>query len=758
MPFSAGSRIGPYEILAPLGAGGMGEVYRAKDVRLGRDVAIKVLPEAFAQDAARLARLEREARTLAALSHPNIATIFGLEDVGGAPHLVLELVDGETLAHRLRQGPLPVPEAIAICIQIAAAVEAAHERDIVHRDLKPGNVMVNAAGRVKVLDFGLAKSGTESGPDDLSRFPTRALATGHTQAGVILGTAAYMSPEQARGLQIDRRSDVWSFGCVLYECLAGRAAFAGPTVSDTIARILEHEPDWGVLPLSTPVHVRALLRRCLQKEAAERPRDIRDVRLALEGAGAGVAPDDASRETSIAVLPFAHASGPEDEHFADGITEDILNALSQFDGLRVAARTSSFAFKGRQEDLRLIGEKLNVAMLLEGSMRRAGNRLRITVRLVKAADGYQLWSERYDREMADVFELQDEIANAVAAKFKLILAVGTERARARRGTRSLEAYDLFHKGRALQVRRGQGVIEAIACFEQAIAIDPDYADALATMSDSYRLMATYGMAPPDEVMPKAKAAAQRALALDADVAEAHATLADIHAQYDRDYRGAERSWQRAIAIDPRHTRARCERALWSFGFGGLSDDEATSEMRRAIDDDPLNVWAAAMHSLLLGMVGGHDAAIAEAQRSVGIDPGAFVAQWSLVRSYVMAGQSSRAVDCAAPLLSRFGRHHILLGDLATAYAGLQNHEAARAVYDELEARSRLEFVAPSWLSVAAAAAGLTEMAMELAMRAVERRDPMAVMGPMLRYWDLLRPLPGYQELIRKLAFVRPGAA
>src|SRR5262245_56972681 len=285
MTIPSGSRLGPYEIAAPIGAGGMGEVYRARDTRLGRDVAIKVLPAAFAQDAERLARFQREAQILATLNHPHIAQIHGLEEAGDTRALVLELVEGTTLSERLTRGPIPVPEALDVCRQIALGLEAAHESGVIHRDLKPGNIKITAAGEVKVLDFGLAKGAPGSGSSsdlDLTHSPTRTQAA--TQAGVVLGTAAYMSPEQARGKPVDRRTDIWSFGCVLYECLTGRQVFEGETISDMIARILERDPDWSALPGRTPARIRELLARCLEKDAKKRLRDIGDARIEIESA------------------------------------------------------------------------------------------------------------------------------------------------------------------------------------------------------------------------------------------------------------------------------------------------------------------------------------------------------------------------------------------------------------------------------------------------------------------------------------------
>ncbi|MFN8547186.1 MAG: protein kinase [Candidatus Eisenbacteria bacterium] len=496
MLLGVGSRLGPYEIVAPLGLGGMGEVYRARDTRLLREVAIKGLTSAFSGDPERLARFEREAQLLAALNHPNIGGIFGLEEKEGTPYLVLELIEGESLAARLAEGALPLREALRVGAETAAAIEAAHERGIVHRDLKPGNIMLTPSGSVKVLDFGLAKGGAPLEPSgDLAHSPTLT-AMAATEVGVILGTAAYMSPEQARGKPVDRRSDVWSFGCVLFECLTGEPLFQGETVSDLIARILEREPDWTRLPATTPPRVVEILRRCLRRDAESRVRDIRDVRLELQEILAGGTQAAPSREKSIAVLPFNNLSGPEDEYFADGMTDEILNALAQVEGLRVAARTSCFAFKGHRQDLRSIAEKLDVATLLEGTVRRAGVRLRITVQLVNAADGYQLWSERYDREMTDVFAVQDEIASSIASRLRGTAKGDVDRGAARRGTSSVEAYELYLKGRALLMLRGRFIRQAIPCFERAIQLDPRYVDAMALLADACRLLGTMGMAPP----------------------------------------------------------------------------------------------------------------------------------------------------------------------------------------------------------------------------------------------------------------------
>ncbi len=750
MSLIPGSRLGPYEIVAPLGAGGMGEVYRARDARLGRDVAIKALPAEFNADPERLARFRREAQMLASLNHPNIAAIYGLEESSGAPHLVLELVEGETLAAQLKRGPLSPPEALRLGIQIASALEAAHERGVVHRDLKPGNVMITPRGTAKVLDFGLAKSDAPLPPSgDLSESPTMTMQAGATLEGVILGTAAYMSPEQARGKPVDRRSDVWSFGCVLFECLAGSPPFGGDTVSDRIARILEREPTWTALPAGASPRVREILRRCLRKEADARPRDIRDVRLELEEITGGGAKADAGREKSIAVLPFENQSGPDDEYFADGMTDEILNALAQVEGLRVAARTSCFAFKGRREDLRLVGEKLDVGTVLEGTVRRSGSRLRITAQMVNAADGYQLWSERYDREMTDVFAVQDEIANAIATRLRgTIDAKEGDVSRARGGTRNLDAYELLLRGRALQMKRGRFVLQAIACFEQAIALDPRYAEAMASLADSYRLMGVFGAAPSAEIFPKAEALAERALAIDPGLADALTTMAAVEEQYRHNFARSDELYDRALTLEPRHSQARAQRALWRVVRGAMTAEEALAEGRRAVQDDPLNAWVGGMQSQMLGIAGRHDESLAEAERSLVLDADSFYAHWNVMRSHAWLGNYDRAIQEAPALFGTSGRHTWALGLLAWTYGRAGLADRARAVYDELEARSRQEFVSPGWLAMTAGAAGLAEDAIRWARRAVAEHDSLVLWAPRMPFWDFVRTDPRFAEVMR----------
>ncbi len=435
----AGSRIGPYEVTSRLGAGGMGEVWKARDMRLQRDVAVKVLPQAFATDADRIRRFQQEARAVAALNHPNICQIHDV----GPDYIVLEYVEGSPLC-----GPLPDADARRLALQVASALEAAHKCGLLHRDLKPANVLVTTDGRAKLLDFGIAKLVTT---DDLTR----------TAEGEVVGTAPYMSPEQVQGKTLDARSDVFSFGAVLYELLSGERAFGGESSADVLSAVLRDTPrPLAASPLSR------IAGRCLEKDASHRYQTMAEVRAALEDVTR--APQEA--EPSIAVLPFENLSADKDnEYFGDGLAEEIINALTRIPGLKVIARTSAFAFKGKHEDIRRIASALGVTTVLEGSVRKAGSRIRVTAQLITAADGSHLWSERYDRELADVFAVQDEIAAAITQALHVKLSPR------RRHTPSLPAYEQVLEGTVLraavdtgQPRGGEGLFRAGDCARPAV--------------------------------------------------------------------------------------------------------------------------------------------------------------------------------------------------------------------------------------------------------------------------------------------------
>ena len=432
----------------------MGEVWRARDSKLGREVAIKTLPEEFAQDEERLARFEREAKLLASLNHPNIATIHGLEEDNGTRFLVLELVEGDTLADRLNRGAIPIEESLELALQVAEAVEAAHEKGVIHRDLKPANIKVTPDGQVKVLDFGLAKAslGDGAGADPAN---AATISIELTQPGTVLGTPAYMSPEQARGYSTDARTDIWSFGCVLYEMLTGRQTFAGPTTVDVVSALVTAAPEWELLPNQTPPTLSSLLKRCLEKDVQQRLPRIEEGRVELEQVvSASRAPvgtlEEGSQlfpnpgEKSIAVLPFTNMSSDlEQDYFSDGLTEEIIADLSQLGGLRVISRTSVMRLKDTTKDLKTIGRELNVRFLLEGSVRKAGNSLRVTAQLIDVATDAHLWAEKYSGTLDDVFAIQEQLSQTIVGELELTLSPEEERRIAERPIDDGKAYACY---------------------------------------------------------------------------------------------------------------------------------------------------------------------------------------------------------------------------------------------------------------------------------------------------------------------------
>ena len=549
MQLVSGTRLGPYEVLSKLGAGGMGEVWKARDTRLDRVVAIKHLNRAHS------ARFEQEARAIAALNHPHICQIYDV----GPDYLVLEFVEGPAL-----QGPLEAERALPLALQIAGALEAAHKRGILHRDLKPANVIVTGGG-AKLLDFGLAKLTGDSESDETQ-----------TLEGSVMGTAAYMSPEQAKGQAVDARSDVFSFGAVLYEMLSGRRAFGGGSMLETLNAVVGSEP----APLGSPLG--EVAKKCLSKDLSQRYQSAAELREALQAVQTG---PRAGAPPSIAVLPFANMSrDADDEYFSDGLAEEIINALVKVPGLKVIARTSAFAFKGQNTDIRKIAETLGVTNVLEGSVRRAGNRIRVTAQLITAVDGSHLWSERYDREMTDVFAVQDEIAVAIASALQLKLSASP-----RRHTPPLPAYEALLRGRHhLQKWTAEGQARGLQSYLDALTLDPGFAQAHVELGLHYFSMATEMQMPVREAAAKMSAAAQRALEIDATLAEAHAVRALVEVL---DYNWEEAGKEFALAMSAGHVSPLVRTFYSQFYLITLGRArEALDQLNTALQQDPLSLY------------------------------------------------------------------------------------------------------------------------------------------------------------------------
>jgi eukaryotic-like serine/threonine-protein kinase len=744
-----------YEVFSLLGAGGMGEVYHAKDLNLGRDVAIKVLPASVANDSEKRRRLEHEARLLASLNHPNIAAIYDLKESQGNRCLVLEYVDGETLAERLDRGRITINEALNICLQIAEALDAAHRAGIFHRDIKPANIKVRADGRVKVLDFGLAKAVANEGLGrDLSNAPT--LATFDLSVAIV-GTPSYMSPEQVRGETVDKRADIWAFGCVLYELLAGQRPFTGETIPEIFASVLKSEPDWNALPPDTPVDVQTFLRRCLEKDSTRRLSDIAAARTELQLRGsarmnlaqAEVQPESATR--SLAVLPFVNAGGnPEMDYLSDGLTDSIIFGLSQLPQLRVMSRSSVFRYRDRGHEAQKVGRELGVAAVLTGRVLQRNETLLISAELVDVENGWQLWGDRYRRKSADIFDIEEEIATEISEKLRLKLTPEKKGLLARRYTENVNAYHLYLKGRFHWAKRtAEGLHRSIQYFREAIEGDPTYALAYAGLAEGYVPLGVYCHIAPKDAFPKARSAAEKALEIDPQLSEARTVLAAARAFFEWDPIGGEKEARVAVELDPKYPRARqtlseCLTVLRRF-------DEAITEVKRALDLDPLSLHMNAAVSLICYFGRRYEEAADHGRRTVELDPNFFPGHFYLGLALSAQEQHSEAVTALQQATVLSGRSTLMLAALGGALASWGKMDEARQVLRELEELNRQKYV--SQVFVAVIYAGLAENARALACleRACEDRCTWLLRCLVSdKRLDRLRDEATFQSLLRRV--------
>jgi serine/threonine protein kinase/cytochrome c-type biogenesis protein CcmH/NrfG len=572
----AGATLTHYRLVERIGEGGMGVVWRAVDTRLGRDVAIKFLPDALRRDPKRLADFQREARLIASLNHPNIVTIHSVEEAEGDRFFTMEFVRGRTLADLISAAGLPLERFLEIAIPITDAIGAAHERGIIHGDLKPSNVMVSDEGRVKVLDFGLARPERKALLPEGPESPTASF----TEDGGLRGTLAYMSPEQVQGRVFDHRSDIFSLGILFYEMLTGRRPFTGPSAADLIASLLKDRPaPITAIQGGLPPRLDALVGRCLEKDSGRRIQSVLDLRHDLEDLRSGAATAGADILQSIAVLAFADMSPEKDQdYFCEGVAEEIINALSRIKDLRVASRTSAFQFRGAPLDSRAIGRRLEVSHLLEGSVRKSGTRLRITVELIDVAGGYQIWSERYDRDMQDIFAIQEEIAQNIVQKLQLKPGPQEMDTLRKAPAADVWAYDFYLRGRKYFYQYSRKGMEfALQMFQRASEIDPNYALAYAGMADCYSYLYT-NVERSQARLEQAVSASRRALEADAGLAEAHSASAVALSVSRRDAE-AEAAFETAIRLNPALFEAHYFYARHCFVRGEL--EKATRLYERA---------------------------------------------------------------------------------------------------------------------------------------------------------------------------------
>jgi len=720
MPLSVGTKLGPYEILAPIGAGGMGDVYRATDTRLSRTVAIKVLKGPHSD------RFGQEARAIAALNHAHICTLHDI----GPDYLVMEYVDGATLS-----GPLPVEEALRLALQMAAALEAAHAKGITHRDLKPANILVTKEG-VKLLDFGLAKV---SETKDAS--VTQTLGA-QTLAGTILGTAAYMSPEQAEGKPADARSDVFSFGAVLYEMLSGRRAFEGESAISTMAAVLHTEPR----RLETPPALERVVMRCLEKQAARRFQTMAELREALQQVSAKTA----DKQPSIAVLPFANLSADkENEYFSDGLAEEILNLLAKIPGLKVIARTSSFAFRGTEQDITKIAEALRVQNILEGSVRRAGNRIRVTAQLIHAADGAHLWSERYDRELADVFAVQDEISAAITDALQVRLS--PQAAAKPRYTPKLPAYEALLKAKHFHWKvTAESMDQAKVFYEQAVALDPQFALAQALYADYLFGRTTVGMTPLREAAPVSRTLAQRALELDPSLPEAHSTLCILASTYDFNWKEAGSQFTMATTDDSASPVSQMGSGFF-YLLGSGHRKEAVEQLELALQGDPLHLAIRSILAACLGAAGRYAEAEEHLRQTMNLDPNFFWAWHFLAEHYTARQMFVEALPFAEKAFSLAPWYTPSVGLYAALLVRAGEPDRGRKVISALG--SGEAYGAPTGMAVFHTGCGEIDLAADWFEKAIGERYPLVPPSLQSAIGEPLRASPRWPKLAAMMNLV-----
>jgi serine/threonine protein kinase/Tfp pilus assembly protein PilF len=785
-----GQTLGHYRILEKVGAGGMGVVYRAHDEQLERDVAVKVLPPGTLNNDAARKHFKKEALALAKLNHPNIETIYEFNTQDGTDFLVMEYVPGKTLAERLISGTLPEKEAVTLGMQIAAAMEEAHNRGIVHRDLKPRNIALTDRGQAKVLDFGLARLLPQT--NDMS-----SVTLTDTQAGA--GTLPYMSPEQLQGEPVDARGDIYTTGAVLYEMTAGRRAFSEDLPSRLIDSILHQPPvpPRALNPRISPELERVIL-KCLDKDPARRFQTAKellvDLRrldgnhsadttppsransartkvarfapyavagllilvILLTGLNVGGLRDrlmfrpTPARVASLAVLPLENLShDPEQEYFADGMTEALITDIAKIRTLRVISRTSVMRYKGSKKPLSQIARELKVDAIVEGSVQRSGNQVRIAAQLIDARNDRNLWTESYQSDLSDVLSLQGNVARAIAGEIRVQLTPQESASLSKSRTVNPRAYESYLQGRYFWNKRTpKDLNAAVKSFNQAIGIDPTYARAYAGLADSYATLGNNRLLPPDEAFPKAKAAAEKALSLDEGLAEAHASLAFAHWNYDFDWDVIDREYKRAIELDPGYATAYHWYSGYLSGMGRHS--EAIAAVKKARELDPLSPRINANVGFILYFARQYDNAIEELQRIPQMDTGGGAPYLYLGMAYLQEGKTQEGIDALEKNNRISDSPAADALDLAYGYAVAGRREDSLKLLHQVMGEPHRTYMPALWVARVYVALGEKENAMTWLRKAYDERSPQLPFLNVDPRWDPLRSDPQFQDLLRRM--------